>query len=59
MIGYAFQTLKLKTLFAGHNPDNIHSKALMARLGFTYTHDEPWGPLNLMHPFYCMERVEE
>lgn len=57
VIGYAFDTLKLTALVAGHNPENVHSKALMGRLGFLYTHHEPWGPVDLMHPFYRMERT--
>ncbi len=57
VIGYAFETLKVKALVAGHNPNNMHSGALMGRLGFAYTHDEPWGPFDLMHPFYRMERI--
>ncbi len=56
VMGYGFEVLKLEALVAGHHPENVHSKALMARLGLTYTHEEPWGPLNLMHPYYRMER---
>lgn len=56
VIGYSFGALELKALVAGHNPENLHSKALLARLGFSYTHAEPWGPLDLLHPFYRLER---
>ena len=58
VIGYAFDTLHLDALTAGHNPENLHSKALLTRLGFTYTHHEPWGPQNLNHPFYRLPRPE-
>ncbi len=50
--GYAFAELKAEALTAGHGPGNIHSKALIGRLGFTYTHDEPWGAQEILHPFY-------
>ncbi len=56
VIGYAFETLNLTALVAGHNPGNLHSKALMGRLSMRYTHDEPWGTLHLLHPFYRLER---
>ena len=56
VIAYAFDHLQLEALTAGHNPGNLHSKALIARLGFTYTHMQPWGPHNLEHPFYRLER---
>ncbi len=55
VIGFAFQTLELGALVAGHHPDNVHSKALIRRLGFVYMCEEPWGPLDLMHPFYRLE----
>ena len=55
VIAYAFDHLQLEALTAGHNPGHLNSKALIARLGFTYTHMQPWGPLNLDHPFYRLE----
>ncbi len=55
VIAYAFDHLQLEALTAGHNPGHLNSKALIARLGFTYTHMQPWGPLNLNHPFYRLE----
>ena len=56
VIAYAFDELKLDALTAGHNPGNLYSKALITRLGFTYTHMQPWGPFHLEHPFYRLER---
>ena len=56
VIRHAFDHLHLEALTAGHNPANTHSKALLQRLGFTYTHHEPWGPQNLQHPFYRLPR---
>ena len=56
VIDHAFRRLGVVALAAAHGPDNIASKALIERLGFVYTHDEPWGPWQRMHPFYRLER---
>ena len=56
VIQCAFEDLKASGLTAGHNPENLHSKALLARLGFTYSHLEPWGPLQMDHLFYRLPR---
>lgn len=58
VIRYAFDDLKLDALTAGHHPENLHSHALLTRLGFVYTHTEPWGAFNIGHPFYRLARVE-
>ena len=55
VIQFAFDDLNANSLTAGHNPDNQHSKALLARLGFTYSHLEPWGPLQIDHLFYRLQ----
>jgi len=56
VLQFAFDELQVNGLTAGHNPDNLHSKALLARLGFTYSHMEPWGPLQIDHVFYRLPR---
>ena len=56
VIAYAWQNTDVKALVAGHGPDNVHSKSLVERLGFAYTHHEPWGPRRTMHPYYQLER---
>lgn len=55
VITHAFDTLNLAAVVAGHGPENMHSKALLERLGFRYTHLRPWGPVDLLHPFYRLE----
>lgn len=55
---YAFKTLKVNALFAGHNPRNIASAHLLKKLGFTYTHDEFYPPTGLNHPSYLMTKQE-
>lgn len=56
VISYAFDVLGYSALFAGHNPRNESSRALLARLGFTYTHDELYPPTGLSHPSYTLAR---
>ena len=56
VIEWAWQHTAAAALVAGHGPDNVHSKALIGRLGFTYTHLEPWGTHSTLHPFYRLDR---
>ena len=56
VIAWAWQNTRFEALVAGHGPRNEHSKALIARLGFVYTHHEPWGPHGTMHPYYRLAR---
>ena len=54
VIGYAFGTLGLTGLFAGHNPNNNSSRQLLQKLGFEHTHDEYYAPTGLRHPSYFL-----
>ncbi len=58
VIEYCFNTLKVKALFAGHNPKNISSAGLLKKLGFTYTHDEFYPPTGLYHPSYLLTKQD-
>jgi len=58
VMGYAFHTLRVNGLFAGHNPNNTASRHLMRQLGFRYTHDEFYSPTGLDHPSYEMNASE-
>jgi RimJ/RimL family protein N-acetyltransferase len=55
---YAFGTLGAMALTAGHNPNHLHSKRLIERLGFRFSHTEPWGPLGTETPFYRLHRPQ-
>lgn len=57
-IDHAFKRLGVARLFAGHNPTNIASRGLLARLGFVYTHDEFYAPTGLHHPSYILGRSQ-
>lgn len=52
VIDFAFTNLKLDGLVAGHNPNNIASKKVLAKLGFNYIGDEFYEPTGLYHPSY-------
>jgi ribosomal-protein-alanine N-acetyltransferase len=52
VIAHAFGVLKVERLFAGHHPENAASKRTLERLGFRYTHDEPYAATGLRHPSY-------
>jgi len=58
VISYAFDTIKVAGLFAGHNPKNKGSRYLLGKLGFRYTHDEFYKPTGLNHPSYLMTTDE-
>ena len=55
VIDYAFNTLKVNGLFAGHNPKNAVSQHLLEQLGFYHTHDEYYPPTGLNHPSYALK----
>lgn len=55
VIGFAFETLGARGLFAGHHPENAASRRVLESLGFRYTHDELYPPTGLMHPSYFLE----
>lgn len=52
VIRYCQQHQLAKQLFAGHHPENQASARVLAKLGFTYSHDEFYSPTGLMHPSY-------
>lgn len=56
VIAHAFGALGVRALFAGHNPDNQASRALLGKLGFVYSHDELYPPTGRMHPSYLLRR---
>jgi RimJ/RimL family protein N-acetyltransferase len=58
VMDYAFNHLRATALFAGHNPENLASKAIINRLGFKYTHDEYYEPTGLNHPSYLLTADE-
>lgn len=58
VIKYAFNNIKVSSLFAGHNPNNKASEKLLKRLGFKYTHEEFYPPTGLNHPSYLISKSD-
>lgn len=54
VIGFAFDTIGAKALFAGHHPQNSASQRVLAKLGFQLTHEEFYPPTGLQHPSYLL-----
>ncbi len=58
VIQYAFTTIGVGALVAGHHPRNDASRRVLRRLGFRYTHDEHYPPTGLDHPSYALTAAE-
>ena len=58
VIRYGFEQLQLPALMAGHHRDNLHSRALINRLGFSCEGEELWGPMQMPAVFYSLQRSE-
>lgn len=54
VIAYAFNTVGVASLFAGHHPENAASQRILQKLGFRYTHDEVYPPTGRLHPCYSL-----
>jgi RimJ/RimL family protein N-acetyltransferase len=55
VIAFAFETVAVKALFAGHHPENAASERLLRKLGFRYTHQEIYLPTGLLNPAYLLK----
>ena len=53
-IAWAFETLAVTSLLAGHHPENLASGRLLKRLGFHFTHEELYPPTGLVEPNYLL-----
>ena len=54
VVRYAFNTITVSGLFAGHHPMNDVSRRLLEKLGFRFTHNEFYEPTGLNHPSYML-----
>src|SRR6202012_3509535 len=55
VIAYAFETLRVESLFAGHHPENAASERLLTKLRFRYPHQEIYPPTGLLNPSYLLK----
>lgn len=56
VIDYAFSTLHVRELRAGHHPQNDASRKLLLNLGFQYVKDDYYAPTGLYHPSYRLTK---
>lgn len=54
---YAFEALHAKKIFVGHHPENLASKKVLAKLGFSYIGKNYYEPTGLFHPSYELLKV--
>jgi RimJ/RimL family protein N-acetyltransferase len=54
VVAYAFGTLGLTSIFAGHHPNNIISRRILEKLGFQYLRDEIYPSTGLVNPLYLL-----
>ncbi|HEY2547558.1 MAG TPA: GNAT family N-acetyltransferase [Candidatus Acidoferrum sp.] len=59
VIDYGFEIVGAKGFSAGHHPDNVNSKKVMAKLGFRYTHDEFLPVLGIEIPYYLLRHADQ
>lgn len=55
VISHGFANLGVRSIIAGHHPENIASRQFLEHLGFHYTHDEFYGPTQMMEPRYLLD----
>ena len=58
VIRFAFESLGLKTLFAGHHPENTASRRVLGKLGFQYAGEDVYPPSGIMEPTYFLRRID-
>ncbi|HUJ51557.1 MAG TPA: GNAT family N-acetyltransferase [Bryobacteraceae bacterium] len=59
VIGYAFESLGLETLFAGHHPENAASRRVLERLGFQYAGEDVYPPSGMLEPTYFLHKLKK
>ena len=47
VLAYGFGTLLAPNIVAGHGTEHKHSRKLLERVGFEYTHNILWGPAKI------------
>lgn len=58
IIDYAFNTLDVETLFAGHHPANAASRRVLEKLGFKLAGEEFYEPSGVIEPTYLLRRPD-
>ncbi len=58
VIAYAFNTLNIHIIYAGHHPHNTASKQTLLSVGFESIGERYYQPTGLYHPSYKIEKRE-
>jgi RimJ/RimL family protein N-acetyltransferase len=58
VLEYAFSTLGIETIFAGHHPSNDASRRVLGKIGFVYVGDEFYAPSGVMEPIYVFRQED-
>jgi [ribosomal protein S5]-alanine N-acetyltransferase len=58
VLEYAFSTLGIETIFAGHHPSNDASRRVLGKIGFVYVVDEFYAPSGVMEPIYVFRQED-
>lgn len=58
MIEHTFNTLNIKSIFAGHHPNNLIAASLLKKLKFRFTHMEYYQPTGVNHNSYILNAEE-
>jgi len=59
VIGYAFESLGLETLFAGRHPENAASRRVLEKLGFQYAGEDVYPPSGMLEPTYFLHKLKK
>jgi ribosomal-protein-alanine N-acetyltransferase len=54
VIAFAFETLAVTSILAGHHPENLASGRLLEKLGFHFTHEAFYPPTGVVEPNYLL-----
>lgn len=54
ILEHAFSTLAVRSLIAGHHPENHASRRLLGKLGFRYSHDAFYAPNGIDQPWHVL-----
>ena len=59
VVAYGFEKYAPKKLAAAHHPDNLNSKKVIEKVGFVYSHHDPFDELGFAIPYYMIEGSKE
>ncbi len=58
VLTYAFRSMRVSRVFAGHHPQNDASQTVLRKLGFVQQGERFYPPTGLNHPWYVLVNPE-